>query len=92
MDIAVREGHASMLKLQEASEFALLPDLHLEQCLSVLQAAASMVPNSAATHFILALDKWKDARLKRRQERRVASEVEGQQRWPAKLVADISEP
>ena len=56
-----------------------------------MQASISLVPRSAATHIIVALDKWKEARAKRRQERRAARES-GQQRWPAKLVTNISEP
>jgi hypothetical protein len=65
---------------------------HSVMAFPFLQATTSLVPQSAATHFILAMDKWKKARSKRRQERRVAKEVEGHQRWPAKLVTDISEP
>ena len=56
-----------------------------------LQASGTLVPPRAATHIIVALEKWKEERRKRRLESRAIREAEMQQRLPSRMITDISE-
>lgn len=58
-----------------------------------LQAETSLVPPQAASHIIAALEKWKEARVLRRKERRKARasrDMEMQQNLPSRLISDVS--
>ena len=56
----------------------------------LLQAASSHVPARSATHIIAALDRWREQRLKRRQDNLAMRGAPVQQNLPARLIADIS--